>query len=81
MGTGATVTVSPIGTYNAGDVCFQADTSGHYVLKVKASTSCGSDSCNLIVDVTLNSHPVAVDPDPTLKAHAESQGWPVLTLR
>jgi phosphoserine phosphatase len=26
------------------------------------------------------SHPVAVNPDPRLAAHAAEQGWPVLTL-
>ena len=26
-------------------------------------------------------HPVAVDPDATLRAHAEQQGWPVISLR
>ncbi|HJT50949.1 MAG TPA: HAD family hydrolase [Nitrosospira sp.] len=40
-----------------------------------------SDSLNdlpLLAEVT---HPVAVDPDATLKAHAEKNGWPVITLR
>ncbi|RTK96838.1 MAG: HAD-IB family hydrolase, partial [Neisseriaceae bacterium] len=27
------------------------------------------------------SHPVAVDPDDTLRAHAEAHGWPVISLR
>jgi len=27
------------------------------------------------------SNPVAVDPDPTLKVHAEKSGWPVISLR
>lgn len=39
-----------------------------------------SDSLNdlpLLVRVT---HPVAVDPDDTLRAHAEAHGWPVITL-
>jgi Secretion system C-terminal sorting domain len=62
VGAGATVTVSPIGAYSAGSVCFLADTSGHYVLTVIASTSCGADTCSLVVDVTKNSAPVAVDP-------------------
>ncbi|MFH1816725.1 MAG: HAD family phosphatase [Pseudomonadota bacterium] len=26
-------------------------------------------------------HPVAVDPDPTLRAHAEARNWPVISLR
>ena len=39
-----------------------------------------SDSLNdlpLLVRVT---HPVAVDPDDTLRAHAQAHGWPVITL-
>ncbi len=63
---GATVTVSPIGTYSGGNVCFTADTSGHYVIKIIASTTCGADTCNLIVNVTKNSAPIAVQP-PTPK--------------
>jgi len=57
-----TVTVSPIGYYSAGNVCFFADTSGHYELTVIASTECGADTCMLIADITINSAPVAVDP-------------------
>ena len=26
-------------------------------------------------------HPVAVDPDETLRAHAQERGWPILSLR
>ena len=62
MGAGATVTVTPFGTYNAGNVCFPADSSGHYVLKVKATLPCGSDSCFVTVDVTIDALPIAVDP-------------------
>jgi hypothetical protein len=60
--SGATVTVSPIGTYSAGNLCFTADTSGHYVIKIKAASGCGADSANVVVDVTINSRPIAVDP-------------------
>ena len=59
---GATFDITPIGSYNAGNICFQADTSGYYVISVVATTSCGSDSCEIIADVTINSNPVAVDP-------------------
>ena len=62
LGSGATVTVSPVGTYASGSICFNADTSGHYVIKIKASTTCGSDSCFLITDVTIDAAPVAVNP-------------------
>ncbi|MFH1687502.1 MAG: T9SS type A sorting domain-containing protein [bacterium] len=61
-GAGASVTVSPIGSYAGGNLCFFADTSGHYEILVQASTDCGSDSCLVIVDVTINSAPVAADP-------------------
>jgi phosphoserine phosphatase len=29
----------------------------------------------------LVSHPIAVDPDPTLRAHAHAAGWKVMSLR
>ena len=58
----ATFTVTPIGSYSAGNVCFPADTSGHYVLKVVATTPCGSDSCQIIADVVIDTPPVATDP-------------------
>jgi hypothetical protein len=61
-GTTPTVAVTPIGSYSAGNVCFQADTTGHYVIKVKASNSCGADSCQIVVNVTINSRPIAVNP-------------------
>jgi len=40
-----------------------------------------SDSHNDLPLLELVTHPVAVDPDETLAAHAEQRGWPVLTLR
>jgi HAD superfamily hydrolase (TIGR01490 family) len=40
-----------------------------------------SDSLNDLPLLTKVKHPVAVDPDATLRAHAEKQGWPVLSLR
>lgn len=39
-----------------------------------------SDSLNDLPLLKLVSHPVAVDPDDTLRAHAEQAGWPVLAL-
>jgi VWFA-related protein len=62
IGAGATVTVTPIGSYSSGNVCFNADTSGHYVLTVIAATDCGSDTCQVVADVAINSNPVAVNP-------------------
>ena len=40
-----------------------------------------SDSLNDLPLLEQVSEPVAVDPDPTLAAHAASAGWPVLSLR
>lgn len=40
-----------------------------------------SDSHNDLPLLQKVDHPVAVDPDPALKAHAEAQGWPVISLR
>lgn len=40
-----------------------------------------SDSHNDLPLLRLVDHPVAVDPDPVLLAHAESAGWPVISLR
>lgn len=40
-----------------------------------------SDSLNDLPLLARVHHPVAVDPDPTLRAHAETRGWPVISLR
>jgi HAD superfamily hydrolase (TIGR01490 family) len=40
-----------------------------------------SDSLNDLPLLELVTHPVAVDPDPTLKARAQERGWPVISLR
>jgi HAD superfamily hydrolase (TIGR01490 family) len=40
-----------------------------------------SDSLNDLPLLQTVRHPVAVDPDPTLRAHAEAHGWPVISLR
>jgi HAD superfamily hydrolase (TIGR01490 family) len=39
-----------------------------------------SDSHNDLPLMSLVSHPVAVDPDDTLRAHAVAAGWPVMSL-
>jgi len=62
MGAGAVTTVSPIGSYAAGNLCFPADTAGHYEIEMIASTVCGTDTCVVVADVAINSNPVAVDP-------------------
>lgn len=40
-----------------------------------------SDSLNDLPLLEKVQHPVAVDPDPTLRAHAEAHGWPIISLR
>jgi len=40
-----------------------------------------SDSLNDLPLLARVSHPVAVDPDPTLRAHAERHHWPIISLR
>jgi HAD superfamily hydrolase (TIGR01490 family) len=40
-----------------------------------------SDSLNDLPLLAKVKRPVAVDPDATLRAHAEQQGWPVISLR
>jgi phosphoserine phosphatase len=40
-----------------------------------------SDSHNDIPLLESVTHPVAVDPDDSLRQHAESKGWPVISLR
>jgi HAD superfamily hydrolase (TIGR01490 family) len=39
-----------------------------------------SDSLNDLPLLSRITHPVAVDPDETLRAHAERLGWPIITL-
>lgn len=40
-----------------------------------------SDSHNDLPLMKMVKQPVAVDPDPQLKAYAEGQGWPIISLR
>ena len=40
-----------------------------------------SDSLNDLPLLKLVSHPIAVDPDDTLRAHAKAHGWLILSLR
>lgn len=40
-----------------------------------------SDSLNDLPLLSKVSHPVAVDPDDTLRSHATAHGWPVISLR
>jgi HAD superfamily hydrolase (TIGR01490 family) len=40
-----------------------------------------SDSHNDLPLLEMVSHPMAVDPDDTLRQHAEMKGWPIISLR
>ncbi len=40
-----------------------------------------SDSLNDLPLLSIVTHPVAVDPDDTLRAHAQDRGWPIISLR
>ena len=40
-----------------------------------------SDSLNDIPLLNKVSHPIAVDPDPTLKEYAKKNSWPIISLR
>lgn len=46
-----------------------------------ADTTFYSDSLNDLPLLTLVKNPVAVDPDDTLRVHAEAHGWRVISLR
>jgi HAD superfamily phosphoserine phosphatase-like hydrolase len=50
-------------------------------LQSYAKTYFYSDSRNDLPLLSIVSHPVAVDADDTLLAHAQAQGWPAITLR
>jgi phosphoserine phosphatase len=45
-----------------------------------ADTTFYSDSLNDLPLLNKVKNPVAVNPDATLRAHAEKSGWPVMTL-
>ncbi|MDP3279465.1 MAG: haloacid dehalogenase-like hydrolase, partial [Nitrosomonas sp.] len=40
-----------------------------------------SDSLNDLPLLSKVTHPVAVDPDATLRSHAERNNWPIISLR
>ena len=40
-----------------------------------------SDSLNDLPLLKIVTHPVAVDPDDTLREHAQAHGWPIISLR
>jgi hypothetical protein len=70
----AIVTVSPLGAYSDGKVCFDVDTSGLYEISVKAETDCGVDSCSFKVNVSFNGPPVIISGDTTHFACESGEG-------
>ena len=73
----------------AGTPCFQQGkverleawlTARGESLKSVIKSTFYSDSHNDLPLLRRVSHPVAVDPDASLRAHAEAQGWPVISL-
>ncbi len=60
--------VSSLGTYGDGSVCFTADTSGTYSIRIVASNNCGSDSCSVAVVVTRKDLPIIACPTDPLSA-------------
>jgi HAD superfamily hydrolase (TIGR01490 family) len=72
-----------------GEPCFQAGkivrleawlASRGLALDTFAESWFYSDSVNDLPLLERVTHPVAVDPDPRLAAHARSRGWPILNL-
>nr|MBN2277895.1 T9SS type A sorting domain-containing protein [candidate division Zixibacteria bacterium] len=51
------INIWPIGSYSDGEICFRADSSGHYVINVSAEAECGVDTCSFAVDITFNASP------------------------
>jgi len=49
-------------------------------LQMFAQSTFYSDSLNDLPLLEVVTHPVAVDPDATLRAHAGRRGWPVMSL-
>ena len=61
----AEVTAS-FGTYADGSLCFPADTSGTYHVRVIAESECGSDICDIVFEVTIGETVALVCPNDTL---------------
>jgi hypothetical protein len=62
----AEIMISPIGTYENGNVCFTADTAGIYEIAVRAETGCGADSCHFVVTVLADNPPRIEKEDSTI---------------
>ncbi|UCD18511.1 MAG: T9SS type A sorting domain-containing protein [Candidatus Zixiibacteriota bacterium] len=60
----ALVTTS-FGSYSSGQLCFDVDTTGTYVIEVIAVAACGSDTCELIFNVDIDVIPQVTTPSDT----------------
>jgi hypothetical protein len=62
--TTAQVTITPAAVYNATNrtLAFKATTSGTYNFRVIATAPCGADTCNIQVNVQINTIPVLTCP-------------------
>ncbi len=61
--TGNLFSVTPsIGTWSFNELCFQADTTGTYVITVVAAAQCQSDTCVVVVPVEILPEPEIVCP-------------------
>ncbi len=56
--TNASIVTPSFGTYEAGQLCFSADTAGQYVIDITAANSCGEDICTVVFNVSMGSAPV-----------------------
>jgi PKD repeat protein len=57
VGTGVSVTVSPVGYYAAGTVCVPISQPGNLTVKIKATGACGVDSCSVNISVAADQVP------------------------
>ncbi len=71
---------SGIPSYGAGKVTRLQSWLSHHQQDL-AGSYFYSDSHNDLPLLSLVEHPVAVDPDATLREHAQARGWPVISLR
>ncbi|MEZ5358668.1 MAG: FlgD immunoglobulin-like domain containing protein [Candidatus Zixiibacteriota bacterium] len=51
-------------TYDNGELCFYAEESGEYTFTVIAASECGSDTCDVMFNITVGNPPVITCPTP-----------------
>ncbi len=59
------VVTTTLGTYAAGQLCFNAASSGTYNARVIATTPCGVDTCDIVFQVTVGGAPSITCPGTT----------------